>query len=340
MLDDTPAHTGEMLRRAREAAGLDLADVSARTRIPERHLRALEEADYTALPHRTYALGFARTYAGVLGLNAEDVIASLRRDYRGAMPEPEPTPPAFTPGDPARVPSARFAFIAGLAVLLLGVGGFAYWQGFGSDVSLPSLLPDNPPPPPPAAKPAAAPAPAPSAQPTGPVVFTAQAKGIWVKFYDGDASHVLLEKQLAEGESFTLPAEAKNPMIWTGRPEALAITIGGQPQPKLADAQKIMRDVPVSATALLARQAAPAAPAQPAMGPTMGPAMAPQPGMAPMPGMMTPSAPTSAAALPAPRPHRPHPHPTASSGDAAAPAAAAPAPVAAPAPAQPSTVSQ
>jgi len=192
----------------------------------------------------------------------------------------------------------------------------------------------------PRAKPAAAPAPAPSAQPTGPVVFTAQAKGIWVKFYDGDASHVLLEKQLAEGESFTLPAEAKNPMIWTGRPEALAITIGGQPQPKLADAQKIMRDVPVSATALLARQAAPAAPAQPAMGPTMGPAMAPQPGMAPMPGMMTPSAPTSAAALPAPRPHRPHPHPTASSGDAAAPAAAAPAPVAAPAPAQPSTVSQ
>ena len=61
--------------------------------------------------------------------------------------------------------------------------------------------------------------------------------------------------------------EAAGPQVWTGRPDALAITVGGQPVPKLAEAERIMKDVPVTAAALLARgQAAPGA--APAAGPT------------------------------------------------------------------------
>ena len=75
---------------------------------------------------------------------------------------------------------------------------------------------------------------------------------MWVKFYDS-AGTQLLQKELARGESYTVPAEADGPQIWTGRPEAQDITIGGQAEPKLAEAQVTMKDVPVSAAALLAR---------------------------------------------------------------------------------------
>jgi hypothetical protein len=50
-----------------------------------------------------------------------------------------------------------------------------------------------------------------------------------------------------------VPADAKNPMLWTGRPDALAISVGGQDQPKISTEQKRVKDVPISAAALLAR---------------------------------------------------------------------------------------
>ena len=46
---------GGRLRRAREAQGLSRADIAQRTRIPERHLAAIEQGDFAALPARTYA---------------------------------------------------------------------------------------------------------------------------------------------------------------------------------------------------------------------------------------------------------------------------------------------
>ena len=60
---------GAMLAEARAAAKLELAEVSARTRIPQRHLAAIEAGDYAKLPSRTYAVGFSRTYARLLGLD-------------------------------------------------------------------------------------------------------------------------------------------------------------------------------------------------------------------------------------------------------------------------------
>jgi hypothetical protein len=101
---------------------------------------------------------------------------------------------------------------------------------------------------------AAAPAASPAAAPAGPVVFTALEDGVWVKFYDASGQQ-LLEKELARGESYTVPVEASGPKIWTGRPDALTITVGGRTVPKLAEAQVTMKDVPVSAEALLARAA-------------------------------------------------------------------------------------
>ena len=81
---------------------------------------------------------------------------------------------------------------------------------------------------------------------------------IWAKFYDG-AGKQLLQKQLAKGESYTVPADAQNPQIWTGRPDALAITVSGKPVAKLADQQRTMKNVPISAAALVGRPPQPPA---------------------------------------------------------------------------------
>ena len=53
----------------------------------------------------------------------------------------------------------------------------------------------------------------------------------------------------------TVPATAADPRINTGRPDALAITIGGQSVAKLSDRPTTISGVPVSAAALLARMA-------------------------------------------------------------------------------------
>lgn len=240
---------GSRLARAREAAGHSRAQIAAITRIPERHLASIEKGDFAALPARTYAVGFARSYAKALGLDDAAIGAEVREELDQHAPEPPRRGiPTFEPGDPARVPSARLAWISALAVLAAIMIGFVVWRSlFAPGGSLPSILPTETPTP--AAVPAAAPVPA---APSGPVVFTALEDSIWVKFSDA-AGNQLMQKQLARGESWTVPVDQPQVLIWTGRPEALAITIGGQAVPKLSDVQKTMKDVPVTAAALLGR---------------------------------------------------------------------------------------
>ena len=250
---------GARLRRAREAAGLSLADIASRTRIAERHLVSIESGNFTALASRAYAIGFARNYAREVGLDENEIVKAVRQEVDGQEPASgRYQSSTFEPGDPARVPAARVAWIAGLSALAVVVAGLIFWRSFYAPAgALPDIAPEVSA----SADPAAILAlPAPSAQ--GPVVFTALQQGIWVKFYDA-AGNQLLQKELALGETFTVPADANGPMIRTARPEALQISIGGQIVAKLADRQMMIGDVPVSAAALLARGQAPvAAPAQ------------------------------------------------------------------------------
>lgn len=251
---------GARLARKREEAGLSRADLAERTRIPERHLAAIEAGDFAALPARTYAVGFTRSYAKALGLDDAAVADEVRAELAALEPDSSARPaPAFEPGDPARVPGPRFAWLAALGALAAIAVCFVIWRGFFAPAGeLPSILPSAAPPPPAAAAPAAAAAaPAPAG---GAVVFTARADRVWVKFTDA-AGNQLLQKELAAGESYTVPADAAGVLLATARPDALAITVGGRPVPPLADRQTTLRNVPVTAAALLARGQAPAAPA-------------------------------------------------------------------------------
>lgn len=320
---------GAKLRRAREAAGLSRADIAARTKIAERHLQTVEDSNYSALASITYAVGFARAYARTVGLNKSEIAQEVRGEL--ALREEQDDRRAamnFDPGDPARVPASRLALIAGLAALLVIAAVFFWWRSFATPaVSLPDLTaPET------SAPAAEGTQPGASAAAQGPVVFTALQQGVWVKFYDA-AGTQLMQKEMALGETYTVPAQANGPMIWTARPDALQITIGGRQVPPLADAQVTLKDVPVTAAALLARQNAGAAPVA---NPPLAPALAPAPAPAPV------AAEPRQRATPTPQPRaKASSMPTSTPAPAPAPAATPVQPVsAAPAPVQTSTVSE
>lgn len=88
-------------------------------------------------------------------------------------------------------------------------------------------------------------------------MFTALEDATWVKFYDGSGNQ-LMQKEMALGERYTIPADAVDPQMWTGRPYAFSITIGGRAVPKITEEDRTVKDVPVSAEALLARAEEPA----------------------------------------------------------------------------------
>lgn len=259
---ETGVGVGGRLKAAREAKGMSLADVSAALRVSERHLRMIEDGAFTDLPARTYAVGFTRSYARLVGLDEAAAVEEVRGILDAVQHDQfRRTGSSFEPGDPARVPSARLGWISALAVLLLLVGGAMFYRSFFSPAEdLPPLTnPAEADKPAPQAK---APGPAAdtvsgTAAARGPVVFTALEEGVWVKFYDAKGSQ-LMQKQMARGETYVVPAEAQGPQLWTGRPDALAITVGGKPVPKLAEKEGRVKDVPVSAAALLARSTTPA----------------------------------------------------------------------------------
>lgn len=64
----------EYLRAQRERASLSIEDIARVTKIPERSLRQLEEGRFEELPADVFVRGFLRSYARVVGVNADDVV--------------------------------------------------------------------------------------------------------------------------------------------------------------------------------------------------------------------------------------------------------------------------
>lgn len=240
-----PKSTGDKLREAREGLGLTLADIAARTRVPMRHLEAIELGDYSGLPSSTYAIGFAKAYARAVGID-EKAIGLEVRDNPHAPITPVTNYEAYQPGDVRRLPSRGVAMVAGAIAVLLLIGvGIWYGTGLfrGSEEQSLAIPPDN--------TITAVPEPTPAPLGGGQVTLTAT-DGVWVKIYDASGK-TLLEKTMAQGERFDVPADASNPMIVTGRPDQIQVTINGSAVAPLGTGKLAIKDVPISAAALQAR---------------------------------------------------------------------------------------
>lgn len=245
---------GQRLKAARDAKGLDLRQLSQQTKVTLRHLEAIENGEYDVLPGKPYAIGFSKSYARAVGLDGAEIADAVRDELRAAEPvQPVRVIHQYEIGEAEKTPSSRLTWLAAaVAVAVLAAGSFAWRSYYWPAAGLPPVEVPVPQPVPAPAQQALSQQAAITTQPGGPVTFTALEEGIWVKFYD-ESGHQLFQKQLVRGESYTLPSEASGPRIWTARPEALAITVGGKAVPKLSEVQITMKDVPVSAEALLGR---------------------------------------------------------------------------------------
>ncbi|GAA0487481.1 hypothetical protein GCM10009096_32960 [Parasphingorhabdus litoris] len=247
---------GDMLRHAREQKNLNIEDIAKTTRIPQRHLESIESGDFAALPGRTYAIGFAKSYARTVGLSEVTIGAQLREemdDQGHSAYEPETS--GYSPANPSNIPPKYLAWTtAGIAAALLI--GFLVWRTVffepndfiddGSDTEFADAASDTDNNLDGTIEPVG---PAPS--PTGTVTLTAT-ETVWLKIYDEDGER-LFEKEMAAGEQYSVPADAKGPQILTGRPDALTVTIDGNVVPPLGTADRTIKDVGISAAALLAR---------------------------------------------------------------------------------------
>jgi len=95
--ENDSAKLGELLRRAREGRGLTLEQVSNETKIPRRHLEALEHDNLAAVPGGFYRRAEIRAYARVVNLDQNLAVAELDRALNSpceSAPETlqEPTP--------------------------------------------------------------------------------------------------------------------------------------------------------------------------------------------------------------------------------------------------------
>jgi transcriptional regulator with XRE-family HTH domain len=130
----------DILRKAREERHMTLADVADATLINLQHLQALEEGRTDILPE-AYIRAFMREYAGVVGLDAKEVMrlydAELKADAPSLEAEPAETESqtVSSPGGaPAAVHSALFDSghytRTAVVLLLLGIGAVVTWNIF------------------------------------------------------------------------------------------------------------------------------------------------------------------------------------------------------------------
>jgi flagellar biosynthesis protein FlhG len=76
---------GPMLKKIREARGMDLRQVATITKIGRDHLLALEEERFQQLPAVVYVRGFLSAYARVLRLEVKRVTASYLKRYESFL---------------------------------------------------------------------------------------------------------------------------------------------------------------------------------------------------------------------------------------------------------------
>ncbi|MBP0447601.1 helix-turn-helix domain-containing protein [Roseomonas sp. SSH11] len=134
------ARVGEELRDARLSLGATLEEVADNLRINRRYLAALEEGRSRDLPGPAYALGFVRSYARALGLDADDLARRYRengpvRTSRTDLVFPEPVPERGIP--------AGVVMLIGVVIM---VGAYAaWWRWSGSADRTVDQVPPLPP---------------------------------------------------------------------------------------------------------------------------------------------------------------------------------------------------
>jgi cytoskeletal protein RodZ len=140
---DTPTTTkadervlvGELLRHGRERRGMSLEQVATETKIPLRHLQALERDDHSVVPDGLYRRAKIRAYARAVHL---DQVAFAQLEHALVAAEPLTLPPA----DPS-APTTAFQKNVLVALAVVGVALVVGLVTRGGDERIPETVQSN-----------------------------------------------------------------------------------------------------------------------------------------------------------------------------------------------------
>jgi len=130
---------GALLRHHRVERDFSLQDIAQQLRIQRSYLEALEEGNFDSLPGLTYAIGYVRSYAKLLDLDQDTLIADFKAEAKKLQ---EPTQLSFpSPAPEGKVPGGAMVFI-GVLLAALSYGGWYYFST--SETAISDLTPGVP----------------------------------------------------------------------------------------------------------------------------------------------------------------------------------------------------
>jgi cytoskeleton protein RodZ len=165
---------GEFLREARERRGLTIQQIASETRIPWRHLEALEHGNLDAVPGGVYRRAEIRAYADAVGLDRTLALTQFEHAIESSNPQPHAAVEA-----PASTGGMRRSWTAlGAVGVVAAATMFAVALRGGDRTDTPATSASmNPAQATPPAAPAASPTPTRPAEVTAPVAVPATADG-------------------------------------------------------------------------------------------------------------------------------------------------------------------
>lgn len=130
VLQPAPAEGfGAALKRAREAQGISIGDMAARSRLSVQQVRALESERTAELPEPVYVRAFIRGVASVLGLEPDPLVADYTARYGaasvGVLPDHDPAKETVVRASGRRT-GLKAAVVAIAAVLVCAAGWYAW----------------------------------------------------------------------------------------------------------------------------------------------------------------------------------------------------------------------
>ena len=118
---------GAMLREARERLNFSVADVAVQIKFSPRQIEALEADDFKNLPETAFLRGFVRSYAKILNLDAQPLLAALPKEDVATAELVPPSVDVPYPVDNAS--QIQTLILLGAALLLAVVAvGFSVWH--------------------------------------------------------------------------------------------------------------------------------------------------------------------------------------------------------------------
>lgn len=229
---------GQQLRRAREALGVSLRDVSEQTRITMRHLEAIEADDYKHLPGGIFNKSFIKSYARAVRFDEQralDLYARTARE-RGETTDEVLTSPQRSRvyiGDTARSPLITYALsavIVGILILIVYAGLHYYRRTEGPQAAAQTT------PTPAAAQTSAQATPTPAPAVEGFHIQVKSARSFWLTSWQDDEKKKRGRMTKPDAPEEFEPASALNLKYDPPSAEALQVTVNGHALKAPADA--------------------------------------------------------------------------------------------------------